>query len=282
MIWNRLGVLTDEVSRNLTEALDWAAATGLKHVEIRMVDGRNVMELSDDEADWVRRETEVRGLFVSCLASPVFKCSLDPARPVASGDTFGQKEQSVEAHFVKLRRAIEIARRLGTHRIRIFSFWRETDPSLYLADIAGKLKEAAEVAAREDIILLLENEPACNGGYADEVVQLVRAVGSDHLKVLWDPGNEAYGGRIAYPDGYREVKDVLGHVHLKDAVIGADGKPRCVPIGKGSVLFAEQIRALESDGYQGLYTLETHYIPDGGTAMDGTAMMMDGLTAVLK
>ncbi|WP_239632266.1 hypothetical protein [Paenibacillus sp. H1-7] len=101
MIWDRLGVITDEVSQHLGEALDWAAANGLKHVEIRMIGGRNVMELSDEEADGVRRETEARGLFVSCLASPVFKCSLDPARPAAAGDTFGQEEQSVQAHFAK-------------------------------------------------------------------------------------------------------------------------------------------------------------------------------------
>ncbi|MFE5321382.1 sugar phosphate isomerase/epimerase family protein [Paenibacillus sp. NPDC056579] len=282
MIWDRLGVITDEVSQHLGEALDWAAANGLKHVEIRMIGGRNVMELSDEEADGVRRETEARGLFVSCLASPVFKCSLDPTRPAAAGDTFGQEEQSVQAHFAKLERAIGIAKRLGTHRIRIFSFWREAKPSLHRAEIVSKLKAAAEAAEREQIVLLLENEPACNGGYADEVAGLVRAVDSVYMKVLWDPGNEVYGGRFAYPDGYREVKDVLDHVHLKDAVIREGGAPGCVPIGRGNVPISEQIRALEADGYQGLYTLETHYIPEGGTAKDGTAMTLEGLRAVLK
>jgi L-ribulose-5-phosphate 3-epimerase len=282
VIWNRLGVLTDEVSPDLKEALDWAATMGLKHVEIRMVDGRNIMALSDEEVEWVRTEAEERGLFVSGIASPVFKCSLDPDREVASGDTFGQAEENVEAHFAKLVRAIEITKRLGTDKIRIFSFWREKAPSLYREEIVQKLREAADLAEREGVLLLLENEPSCNGGYAVEVARYVRDVNSPHLRVLWDPGNEAYGGRTAFPQGYQDVRDVLGHVHLKDALIREDGSPQCVPIGMGSVPFADQIRSLEKDGYSGLYTIETHYVPEGGTPMDGTKMTLEGLAALLN
>ena len=43
----RLSVLTDEVSANFVEALDWAVRNGFKHVEVRMVDGANVSNLSD-------------------------------------------------------------------------------------------------------------------------------------------------------------------------------------------------------------------------------------------
>ena len=40
-----------------------------------------------------------------------------------------------------------------------------------MEEIACKLKEAAKLAELGDINLLLENEPACNGGYAEEVAQ---------------------------------------------------------------------------------------------------------------
>jgi L-ribulose-5-phosphate 3-epimerase len=282
MIWDRLGVLTDEVSSHLSEALDWAAANRLAHVEIRMVDGRNVMDLNDTELGVIRKEAESRGLFISGIASPVFKCALDPSRPVASGDTFGAKEEDVQAHYRKLDRAMEIAKILGTTRIRIFSFWREKDPAAHEADIVNHLRAAAAKAEAKGVILLLENEPSCNGGYAQEVGSLVRLAASPALKVLWDPGNEAYGGRSAFPEGYNAVKDVFGHVHLKDAFVQADGKPRCVPIGSGAVPFAGQIAALERDGYQGLYTIETHYIPEGGTAADGTEQTLEGLRRILS
>lgn len=282
MIWNRVGVLSDEVSPHLEEALDWIVNNQLKHVEIRSVDGRNIMNVPDEALVNIRHEVERRGLFVSAIASPVFKCSLDPERQVSTGDTFGQQEEDIEEHHRKLLQAIRIAKQLGTTKIRIFSFWREQDPLRYEADIILHLKRAAAIAEQESVTLLLENEPSCNGGYAEEVGRLVRGVNSRALQVLWDPGNEAYGGKSAYPESYEYIKDVSGHVHLKDALVEKDGTPRCVPIGNGRVPFAEQIIALEKDGYKGLYTIETHYIPDGGTPADGTMLTLQGLRKVLS
>ena len=122
MIFNRLGVLTDEVSQNLTEALDWVVEQKLHHVELRMVYDKNIVNLSDEQLDNILKEVESRGLFVSGVASPLFKCALDPSRRVASGDMFGQEEESLEDHFNKMNRIIEIARKLKTDKIRIFSF----------------------------------------------------------------------------------------------------------------------------------------------------------------
>src|SRR4051812_48227255 len=113
-ILERLGILTDEVSGNFPEALDWIAERGLKHVEVRTFDGKNVAALNDEQVREVRRQVEARGLFISAVASPLFKCALDPTRPVASGDTFGQAEETVEAHFKKLDRVIAIAKMLET------------------------------------------------------------------------------------------------------------------------------------------------------------------------
>src|SRR5687768_12137855 len=244
---SRVGILTDEVAPDFDEALEWVAREGLKHVEVRVVNGKNAADLNDEQVREVRRKVETRGLFVSAVASPLFKCALDPARPVASGDTFGQKEEGVEAHFAKLDRVIEIVKQLGARRIRIFSFWREVEPPQYTAEIVQHLRRAAEVAARHDVLLLVENEPSCNGGFAEEVAAIVKAVDSPAVKALWDPGNEAYGGREAFPSGYAHLKSVLAHVHLKDAYIGADGKARCVPLGSGNVPWIPHFRALAAD-----------------------------------
>lgn len=277
MVLDRLGVLTDEVSARFDEALDWIAEQGLKHVEIRVVDGVNIANMNDEQVKEVRRKVEAKGLFISAIASPLFKCALDPERPVASGDMFGQKEESVEAHFAKLDRVLAIAGLLGTKRIRIFSFWREKEPERYTAEIVAHLKRAAAVAERAGALLLVENEPSCNGGFAEEVAAIVRGVGSPAVKGLWDPGNEAYGGHEAYPAGYAAMKDVLAHVHLKDAYVRPDGTSRCVPLGSGSVPVIAQLKALIADGYDGLFTIETHYVPEGGTQMMGTRMTLDAL-----
>ncbi|WP_127578752.1 sugar phosphate isomerase/epimerase family protein [Paenibacillus koleovorans] len=282
MILERLGVLTDEVSAKFDEALDWIEEQGLKHVEVRVIDGANVSNLSDEQLLDVKSKVESHGLFISAIASPVFKCALDPSRPVESGDVFGQKEESVEAHFGKLNRVIEIAKLLGTRNIRIFSFWREQEPEKYRGEIIELLGKAAVIAEREGVVLLLENEPSCNGGFAEEVAAIVRGVNSPGLRGLWDPGNEAFGEREAYPAGYNEMKEILGHVHLKDAYTNSKGKTRCVPLGSGNVPVIAQLKALVADGYDGLFTIETHYVPEGGTQMMGTRMTLEALRELVK
>jgi sugar phosphate isomerase/epimerase len=210
MILNRLGVLTDEVSANLIEALDWAAEQGLAHVEIRMVDGNNVVILTDQQVEQVRREVEKRGLFVSVIASPLFKCALDPSRPVASGDTFGQAEEDLEAHFAKLHRTIEFAKSCKRRTSGCFRSGGNRNPAGTKRRSSGICGKRLRSRKKKNMLLLLENEPSCNGGYASEVASLVQRVNSTALRVLWDPGNEEYGGRPAFPEGYEQVKRWLG------------------------------------------------------------------------
>jgi sugar phosphate isomerase/epimerase len=282
MILDRVGVLSDEVSADLREALDWIAAQRLRRVEIRMVDGSNVVYLDDAAVARAAAEVRARGLSVTAIATPIFKCALDPSRPVASGDTFGAAEESVDVHLQRLPRAIAIARAFGTRALRIFSFWREREPQNHGREIVALLRRAGEIAAADGAMLLLENEPSCNGGSAAEAAALVRQVEMPHaLRLLWDPGNEAYDGRPAFPDGYRRVRGLIGHVHLKDAARGPDGRFRFVPLGAGEAGIAAQLGALADDGYEGLFTIETHFSPEGGTRMDGTAQTLAGLRQLL-
>lgn len=283
MVLNRLGILTDEVyPDDFEKSLDWIVEQGLSHIEVRVVDGVNVSNMSDEQVAAVRAKIDARGLSVTAIASPLYKCALDPTRKVASGDVFGQAEESVEAHHEKLKRVIAIAKMLGAGNIRIFSFWREVEPERYFDEIVGHLKQAATVAEQEGVMLLQENEPSCNGGFAEEVGHIVRGVNSPAMKALWDPGNEAYGGRPAFPEGYGFIKDVLAHVHIKDAYVLPDGSSRCVPVGSGNVPFIAQLKALQEDGYEGLYTIETHYKPEGGTKEAGSRMTLDALRVLVR
>jgi sugar phosphate isomerase/epimerase len=42
------------------------------------------------------------------------------------------------------------------------------------------------------------------------------------------------------------------------------------------------LKALLADGYDGLFTIETHYIPEGGSQMTGTRMTLDALRSLLS
>ncbi len=249
MVLERLSILADEVSERFLEALDWAMLREFRYVELRRIDGTDVADLSDAQVARANHELEERRLRVSALASSLFRGALDPLRIPDGGEP-------VEAHFRKLPRVLRIAKALGTGRIRIFSFRREKQPERYAADIVRHLERAAGVAEREGVVLLLESDPACNGGSAEEVAALVRRTGSPALRVLWDPDL----------DGVAAVKGLFDHVHWKDPAIGR----RLTPI-------KEQIMALERDGYRGLYTLEPHSTP-----MQGTEEAIDGLRGLLR
>lgn len=281
MLENRLGVISDEVSDRFVEALDWIQSQGLSFVEVRMVDGVNIADVDDREVDRMAAEISSRGLRVSGVASPLFKCALDSTREVASGDRFGSAETTPEEHLARLPSVIGKAQKLGTNYIRVFSFWREKQPELYFDDVVFRLKEAASIAGQHGATLLLENEFSCNGGTAEEAARIAGAVDSPWLKIVWDPGNEAATGRSAFPEGYEFVKPWVAHVHLKDAR-EADGGMTIVPIGRGKVAWAEQFLALERDGYQGLFIIETHYKPEGGTKMEGTGQSLEGLRRLLR
>src|SRR4051812_11730037 len=145
-VLDRLGILTDEVSDDFGDALDWAAGQGLKHVEARVINGKNVVTLDDDQVRDVRRQGEARGLHGSAMPSPLFKCAPDPSRGVASGDRYGRQEGGDKAACDKLDRAATTARLPDTRRVRIFSFWREKDPAAHRDEVARHLKRAASVA----------------------------------------------------------------------------------------------------------------------------------------
>src|SRR6266403_2136769 len=122
-------------------------------------------------------------------------------------------------------------------------------------------KNLLKLEAKEDAILVLENEPACNTATAAEAVKVLGAVRSSNLMLNWDPGNAAERDEKPYPDGYDLLpKDRIGHCHCKDAVRKPDGKGyQWAAMGRGIIDWLGQFRALKRDGYHFGVSLETHW-----------------------
>lgn len=234
--------------------------------EMRLVSGRNMIDLSDQEIDQVRAAVEKRGMSVVSLASPLLKCVL-PDSPALDTriehDVFGSP-YTFEDQPRLTRRAFEIAERLGTSIIRVFSYWRTVEPERCLPAAAAALHELGESAAKRGITIALENEQACNAGTAAEAARLFALVQHPAVKILWDPANASILGETPYPDGYKQLPaDRIVHVHAKDCDV-RDHKPTWGPLGEMSVDWKGQIEALRRDGYSGWISLETHWTgPDG-------------------
>ena len=87
----------------------------------------------------------------------------------------------------------------------------------------------------------------------------------------WDPGNAFFAGETPYPDGYRAVRGLVGHVHFKDARRTSTGELEYV--ADGQIDWAGQIRALQQDGYSGYISVETHLRPKVAEANAGLARL---------
>jgi len=281
----QLSVISDEISQDFGHALEVAANEfGLGFVELRGLWKKNIVNLDEKEIAEAKSLLAKYDLKVTDIASPLFKVDW----PGAPKSKFSPKAISYGSNYTfeqqdeVLERSIAAARAFGTNKVRMFDFWQLEDDKPYRDAMDAKLREFADKAAKKDIILLLENEYECNSATGAQSARTLAAVPNKNFMLNWDPGNAAAAGETAFPDGYAKIpKDRIGHVHLKDVIHKPDGKFAWAAMGKGTIQFVEQFKALARDGYRGTMSLETHW-NGGGTPEESTRQSMAGEKELLS
>ena len=277
----KLGVITDEVTQDLEKALAWAKGYGLEWVEFRNVWGKYITEFTPDEVKRAKELLAKYGLRVSVLDSAYFKTTLPGTTSKfaeGKGDFAANEHEKQEA---LLERAFARAKDFGTDKVRIFSFWRVDDPRTVFERVAKELDRTAEIAKREGIRLVLENEYGCNVATGAESAVMLNAVKVPSLGLNWDPGNAYAAGELKpFPDGYAPLdKKRLWHMHLKDAEgTGVNWRP----IGGGKIDYVGQFRAILKDGFTGTMSLETHYLNAAKDKEASSRESMEGLLKVIR
>lgn len=267
-----IAAITDEFSPDLETALGAMQEIGMQAAELRVISGKNIMDLSDDELERVRGSVTARGFQVISIASPLLKCVL-PNAPEVDGrfqqDVFASKH-TFEDQPRLAARAFGIAKKLNAHIIRVFSFWRTVAPEKCFDAVVSALGKLAEEAARQDLIIGLENEHACNIATAAETARVLEAVKHPNVKVVWDPANAYVAGENPFPKGYGLLPaDRIVHVHAKDCHLEGH-KPVWGPLGTRAIDWKGQIEALLRDGYGGYLSLETHWQGPGGDKLEAS------------
>jgi L-ribulose-5-phosphate 3-epimerase len=267
-----IAAITDEFSPNLADALPVMHEIGMTAAELRVVDGKNILDLTDEELQRAKDQLDGAGLPVISIASPVLKCVL-PNGPdldkrfehdvFASKHTFEDQPRLTE-------RAFRVAKFFGARIVRVFSYWRTVKPELCTEAVIEALSQLGKQAEREDLIIGLENEHACNAGTAAETVRILEFVPHPNVMIVWDPANAMVAGEIPYPGGYSVLpKNRLVHVHAKDLHMEGD-TPVWGPLGTRKVPWKEQLAALMADGYKGYLSLETHWPGPGGNKLEAS------------
>jgi sugar phosphate isomerase/epimerase len=281
----QVGAVTDEFSpENLDRALAAMADLGMTFAELRVVNGKNIIDHTDAEIDDVRATVEARGMRVLSIASPVLKCTLPDAPPIAahiqqdmfsSAFTFSDQPRLA-------RRAFEIAERTGARVVRVFSYWRTTDPNACFDRVAAALRELADQAQERGLVIGIENEHACNIATGAETARLLKAVDHPALQVIWDPANALVAGETPYPNGYNTIPlSRIVHVHAKDCTV-TDHVPTFGPLGEMGVDWRGQLAALASGGYRGTISLETHWKGPNGDKFQGSIICGRALNEMVR
>jgi L-ribulose-5-phosphate 3-epimerase len=263
----RIAVINDELGQDFGRACEVASREfGMEWIELRSMWNKNILSLDASEVAEARRILEKYKLRVTDIASPLFKVDW----PGAPKSKYSPKGAQFNADFTYdqqgdvLERSIALAKAFQTDRVRCFDFWRLEDPAPYRSAMNAKLLEAANAAGKQGIILILENEFACNTATGAEAAHALAAVQSSSFMLNWDPGNAAARGETPYPGGYSLLpKNRIGHCHCKDikSIPKADntGEPPWAAMEAGAIDWVGQFTALKRDGYHYAVSLETHW-----------------------
>jgi sugar phosphate isomerase/epimerase len=164
----------------------------------------------------------------------------------------------------RLRTLVELAQAVGTSTIMLPCGRQGTEPrtelSRDIATVARNLTAAADFVDAAGLNLLVEaphSRRLCATVERSEM--LYEALGESPVGAVLDFSHVVASGDDEV-DAVRRFDGRIGHVHLRDAVLGDIN----LSIGRGKVNFPAAIDALASSGYQGHYSLEleTHDIED--------------------
>src|SRR5271156_3648106 len=280
----RLAVINDEITQDFEKACAIVAGEfGLQWIELRSMWDKNVTALNANELEDARKILAEYKLRVTDIASPLFKTDWPgaPRSPLSETRDQFRADFDANAQDKLLEHCVSLAKFFGTDRIRCFDFWRLDDVKPYRVAINAKLQQAAERCAKDKLILLLENEMACNTATGEESAAVLAAIPDKNFMLNWDPGNAAALAATPYSDGYQKLpKDRIGHCHCKDVVLKPDHKYEWAPVGAGIVDWVGQLQALQRDGFHYGLSLETHW-HGAGTPEASTRVSMDGLKKTL-
>jgi sugar phosphate isomerase/epimerase len=240
-MWTLSG-FADEISPDFAEQCAVASDLGLKYIEVRSAWGVNILDLKPEQLSRMQELLAAHDLKVSSIGSPIGKIGIDEEFP---------------PHLDRMRHAADVAHVFGAPYIRIFSFFLRSgaDPGEHRTEVISRMRSLTRVAESSDLILLHENEKDIYGDVPSRCLDIVRSVGSPHLRLAWDAANFVQVGVRPYTDGYAMLRPHLEYVQIKDA-LAADGT--VVPAGEGDGEVARTVRALRHDGFDGFFSLEPH------------------------
>lgn len=236
-----ISAFADEAYRDLEKQLPFLQKLGIKYFEPRYVQGNYaITDISTIKAKKVKEQMDEYDIKASCIGAWLGKISItDPLEP----------------HLELLRHSIEIAHILDTKRLRTFSFYLpEGDPiEKWRGEVMERLAKMADIAEKEGVILMHENEHRIYGESPEGCVDIFKTIKSPALSGTFDPANYIYFNYDPKA-AYDMVKDYTTYFHMKDAVPQVEMRP----VGYGDGRVAEVLAAAPDREEPYFLTIEPH------------------------
>ena len=215
MVNIKLSAFADEYAPATADQIYGLGELGIKYIEVRHLDGKNISKMTVDEVKAVKEQFDAAGIKTSAVGSPLGKIHLD-------GD--------ISAHMETAKRVFEAANILDTRYVRMFSFYAPEGSNIVdmkneVVDALGKM---LDVAKEHGVVLCHENEAKIYGDTPARCRELLDIFGGE-LKCVFDMGNFVLEGVDPYPEAYELLREYIAYFHIKDALAAG----AVVPPGKG-------------------------------------------------
>lgn len=229
----------DEAGNSLDEQIKALVENGIHYIEPRNIDGKCIIDFSDEELLEIRRRLNENGIQVGSVGSPIGKYAIT--------DDF-------DAYLPKVKRTIEVAKLLGTKYVRMFSFFVKQDElKLHRDEVIRRLREMVKLAEAEGVVFCHENESKIYGQMPAEVKDLLTSVPG--LGGIFDAANYRMNNADTL-EGIGATLINFKYMHIKDAVYS---EQTIVPAGEGEGRIGDVIDVINGHTDAEVYlTLEPH------------------------
>ena len=121
----RLGVITDEVTQDFKEALEFAKEFGLDCVELRSTWEKGPFDYTKEDIEKIKALSDEYGIPVAAISSPFFKCDYS--------------EENIKIQNEKFAKLVEYAKILGATKIRCFDFFKNPAVIVIIIDCSVRI-----------------------------------------------------------------------------------------------------------------------------------------------
>lgn len=240
-MYKMLTGFADEIADDLKEQVKHVKSLNMSYIEMRGVDGNNLIYHNDDKVKSIKKYLDENGIKLSALGSPLGKIGI---------------KDDFDKHFEEYKRAVEVAHMMDCKNIRMFSYYipEGENADNYRAEVFERTGKFVDYAKANDAVLLHENEKGIYGDNAKRCLDLMDEFYCDNFKCIFDFANFVQVKQDTL-EAYEMLKKYIFYFHVKDA-LWKDGQ--VTPVGYGDGHVKEILLKELEKGYDGFMSLEPH------------------------